>query len=148
MSTPIRLHPQNPKCFEYRGQPRALITATEHYGAVMNRPVDLTNCDREPIHIPGSIQPFGFLLGLQSDFTVCMASENAADYLGRDYTDVFQRPVQQFAVALRDQPGLQVDAHGDIARIRLHAGVFRQHLEQLVERHRNRLGQPRRVLQA
>ena len=60
----------------------------------MNRPVDLTNCDREPIHIPGSIQPFGFLLGLQSDFKVCMASENVADYLGRDYTDVFQRPIE------------------------------------------------------
>jgi light-regulated signal transduction histidine kinase (bacteriophytochrome) len=59
----------------------------------MNKPVDLTNCDREPIHIPGSIQPFGFLLGLQSDFTVCMASENVADYLGRDFADVFQRPV-------------------------------------------------------
>lgn len=60
----------------------------------MNRPVDLTNCDREPIHIPGSIQPFGFLLGLQSDFTVCMASENVADYLGRDTADVFLRPVE------------------------------------------------------
>ncbi len=60
----------------------------------MNRPVDLTNCDREPIHIPGSIQPFGFLLGLQSDFTIRMASENVADYLGRDYADVFQRPVE------------------------------------------------------
>ncbi len=59
----------------------------------MNKPVDLTNCDREPIHIPGSIQPFGFLLGLQSDFTVCMASENVADYLGRDFADAFQRPV-------------------------------------------------------
>ena len=53
-------------------------------GAVMNRQVDLTNCDREPIHIPGSIQPFGFLLGLQSDFTICIASENVASYLGRD----------------------------------------------------------------
>ena len=59
----------------------------------MNKQVDLTNCDREPIHIPGSIQPFGFLLGLQSDFTVCMASENVADYLGRDCADIFQRPV-------------------------------------------------------
>jgi len=28
----------------------------------MNVPVDLTNCDREPIHIPGSIQPHGLLL--------------------------------------------------------------------------------------
>ena len=26
------------------------------------QPVDLTNCDREPIHIPGSIQPHGVLL--------------------------------------------------------------------------------------
>ena len=32
--------------------------------------VDLTNCDREPIHVPGSIQPFGFLLTLLSDFTM------------------------------------------------------------------------------
>ena len=61
----------------------------------MNKQVDLTNCDREPIHIPGSIQPFGFLLGLQSDFTVCMASENVADYLGRDCADIFQRPVAE-----------------------------------------------------
>ncbi len=35
---PIRLHPQNPRVFEYRGKPLVLITATEHYGAVMNRP--------------------------------------------------------------------------------------------------------------
>src|SRR5919202_841848 len=26
------------------------------------QPLDLTNCDREPIHIPGSIQPHGVLL--------------------------------------------------------------------------------------
>ena len=63
----------------------------------MNKQVDLTNCDREPIHIPGSIQPFGFMLGLQSDFTVCMASENVADYLGRDCADIFQRPVDRGA---------------------------------------------------
>ncbi len=35
---PIRIHPQNPKLFEFRGQPRVLVTPTEHYGAVMNRP--------------------------------------------------------------------------------------------------------------
>ena len=38
MSTPIRIHPQNPKLFEFRGRPLVLLTATEHYGAVMNRP--------------------------------------------------------------------------------------------------------------
>ena len=28
--------------------------------------VDLTNCDREPIHIPGSIQPHGALLAVDA----------------------------------------------------------------------------------
>lgn len=37
MSSPIRIHPDNPKLFEFRGRPLKLITATEHYGAVMNR---------------------------------------------------------------------------------------------------------------
>jgi len=59
----------------------------------MNPQVDLSNCDREPIHIPGSVQEFGFLLALQSDFTICMASENVGAYLGRDPSDILQRPV-------------------------------------------------------
>lgn len=37
---PIRIHPQNPRVFEFRGKPLVLVTATEHYGAVMNRPFD------------------------------------------------------------------------------------------------------------
>jgi hypothetical protein len=35
---PIRIHPENGKLFEYRGEPRVLLCATEHYGAVLNRP--------------------------------------------------------------------------------------------------------------
>jgi light-regulated signal transduction histidine kinase (bacteriophytochrome) len=50
----------------------------------MNEQVNLTNCDREPIHVPGSVQPFGFLLTLLSDFSICMASENAGAFLGPD----------------------------------------------------------------
>jgi hypothetical protein len=38
MPPPLRIHPQNPKLFEFRGEPRVLLTATEHYGSVMNRP--------------------------------------------------------------------------------------------------------------
>jgi hypothetical protein len=38
MTSPIRLHPANPKFFEFRAKPLILVTATEHYGAVMNRP--------------------------------------------------------------------------------------------------------------
>jgi predicted GH43/DUF377 family glycosyl hydrolase len=34
---PIRLHPENPKYFLFRGKPLVLVTATEHYGSVINR---------------------------------------------------------------------------------------------------------------
>ena len=47
--------------------------------------VDLSSCDREPIHIPGSIQPFGFLLVLEEpDGNVLQASANAGALLGED----------------------------------------------------------------
>lgn len=46
-------------------------------------PVDLTNCDREPIHIPGSIQPHGALLAFDVGLTqVLRHSRNALDMLG------------------------------------------------------------------
>lgn len=38
MSAAVRIHPKNPRLFEFRGAPLVLVTATEHYGAVMNRP--------------------------------------------------------------------------------------------------------------
>ena len=33
---PIRLHPDNPHYFLWRGQPTVLITSAEHYGALLN----------------------------------------------------------------------------------------------------------------
>lgn len=45
--------------------------------------VDLDSCAREPIHIPGAIQPHGFLLGCTlPDWTVAQVSANCASYLG------------------------------------------------------------------
>jgi len=38
--SPVRLHPENPRYFYYNGKPIVLITATEHYGAVLNRNFD------------------------------------------------------------------------------------------------------------
>ena len=50
--------------------------------------VDLTNCDREPIQIPGAIQPHGVLLSLREpDLTVVQASANVGDYLGTHVDD-------------------------------------------------------------
>ena len=56
-------------------------------------PVDLTNCDREPIHILGAIQPTGFLLALTADWMVARASANLGDYLGLEPADVIGKPV-------------------------------------------------------
>ncbi|MGE0664915.1 MAG: HWE histidine kinase domain-containing protein [Sphingomonadales bacterium] len=52
----------------------------------MNNPsVDLSNCDREPIHIPGSIQPHGCLLACDTVAGIVLRhSANAQAMLGTD----------------------------------------------------------------
>jgi light-regulated signal transduction histidine kinase (bacteriophytochrome)/CheY-like chemotaxis protein len=47
-----------------------------------NDPVDLTNCDREPIHQLGAIQPIGFLVQLSPEWLVIRASANLEKFLG------------------------------------------------------------------
>ena len=43
----------------------------------------IERCAQEPIHVPGSIQPHGFLLVLdESDLSILQASENAEQWLG------------------------------------------------------------------
>jgi len=37
---PLSIHPENPKYFLFRGKPLVLISASEHYGSVINRPFD------------------------------------------------------------------------------------------------------------
>ncbi|HWD26224.1 MAG TPA: HWE histidine kinase domain-containing protein [Rhizomicrobium sp.] len=58
-----------------------------------NEPVDLTNCDREPIHLLGNIQPFGFLLGVARDWTILHASENTTAYLGTPARELLGQPL-------------------------------------------------------
>ena len=43
---------------------------------------DLTNCEREQIHLAGSIQPHGALLVVKDDLAIVQASENARAFLG------------------------------------------------------------------
>ncbi|MBE9585571.1 GAF domain-containing protein [Mucilaginibacter sp. JRF] len=43
--------------------------------------VDLNNCDREPIHIPGQIQPHGFLIAVDDEFIIRYHSENVSDFI-------------------------------------------------------------------
>jgi chemotaxis family two-component system sensor kinase Cph1 len=56
--------------------------------------VDPTDCEREPIRTPGSIQPHGVLLVLDGrDLTVVQASENAEEMLGVPAFQALGRPL-------------------------------------------------------
>lgn len=58
--------------------------------------VDLTTCDREPIHLLGSVQSFGFLLALQSDWLIAYCSENTSYYLGCEWQQVLGEPLKKW----------------------------------------------------
>ena len=60
-------------------------------------PVDLTNCDREPIHLLGAIQPFGFLIAVSTpDWFVQRASANVSDWLKVTAPDMVSRSLLDF----------------------------------------------------
>jgi chemotaxis family two-component system sensor kinase Cph1 len=47
----------------------------------MSFQTDLTNCDKEPIHIPGQIQSHGFLIVVDENCFIRFHSENITDFL-------------------------------------------------------------------
>lgn len=56
---------------------------------IVNRDlVTLTNCEHEPIHIPGSIQPHGFLLGINLDWKIEFCSGNISAFLDVVYNEI------------------------------------------------------------
>ena len=58
-------------------------------------PVDLDNCAREPIHVPGSIQPRGVYLAVtEPDLVVRHTSQNVAELLGHPVDDVLGHPLE------------------------------------------------------
>lgn len=59
--------------------------------------VDLSNCDREPIHIPGKVQSQGFLLAVDSEsLLITYASENTKDYIAVEAKNLLGRPFENF----------------------------------------------------
>ncbi|MDB5205746.1 MAG: multi-sensor signal transduction histidine kinase [Flavisolibacter sp.] len=59
--------------------------------------VNITNCESEPIHIPGSIQPHGFLLGAKKDdLTITHCSENCTLFLGVPVSEILGKPLGNF----------------------------------------------------
>ncbi|HWT72559.1 MAG TPA: ATP-binding protein [Oxalicibacterium sp.] len=89
--------------------------------------LDLSNCDREPIHIPGSIQPHGVLLAFAPDTRLAACSANAAmlgcalPAQGGMLNDAHLEPKLRAAVLL----ALQNEAHHeDLFGIALPGGRF------------------------
>ncbi|WP_009631998.1 ATP-binding protein [Synechocystis sp. PCC 7509] len=69
--------------------------------------LDLTNCDREPIHIPGLIQSHGVLLVLKEpELQIIQVSSNTKTFLGQEPEQLLNTKLQQ----LLDEDQIQVIA--------------------------------------
>ena len=54
--------------------------------------IDLTNCDREPIHLLGAIQPIGFLVAVSTDWLIARVSANIVDFFDVAIDDIIGQP--------------------------------------------------------
>ena len=71
--------------------------------------IDLTACEREPIHIPGSIQPHGLLFALsRADMTLTHASANIATVLRIDPASILKKPFHEALSGIAAQLGADV----------------------------------------
>lgn len=57
----------------------------------------LTNCESEPIHIPGSIQPYGLLLAVKMvDYSIAFASKNCETYFQLPLNEIIGKSLHHF----------------------------------------------------
>ena len=74
-------------------------------------PDDISACDREPIHIPGSIQPHGLLLALDpADRTLVQTSANVSALIGEVLGQPLDTAWPQLAEALSTAPDTDAEA--------------------------------------
>lgn len=65
------------------------------------------DCAREPIHIPGGIQPHGYLMSVDDAGNIVQASANVGELLGEDTESVLGQPL---AMVLGDAAAAVLDA--------------------------------------
>ncbi len=92
-------------------------------------PIDLTNCDKEPIHIPGQIQPHGVLLAITKDdeHTIVQASRNTMTLFGVAAEELLGQPLatligEEQLIALL-QYDLSTQSTSDLQYTRLNINV-------------------------
>jgi PAS fold len=101
--------------------PRKLVVfPTREYLVQDQMKVDLTNCDREPIHQLGTIQPIGFLVAVTTDWLITRVSANVADFIGSDPDHMVGNPLAEFFL-----PKAVHDLRNRIARLRAADSVER-----------------------
>lgn len=61
--------------------------------------VDLTNCDREPIHIPNLVQAHGVLIALDNELDITQISENCAGHFGKTADELLNQPLENLTGA-------------------------------------------------
>jgi len=102
---------------------------------IVNREiVTLTNCEHEPIHIPGQIQPHGFLLGITSEWKIEYCTNNISSFvsvshtevLGKQLADVFGKKAEQLILEyisedkIQDVFPLEIALLGKLFQIGIH----------------------------
>lgn len=71
---------------------------------MIHETIDLTNCDREPLHIPGSIQPHGVLLVLQDPtLEIVQVSSNTQKAIARQPEELLGKPLSDLLDAKQIQ---------------------------------------------
>lgn len=72
--------------------------------------VDLTNCDKEPIHIPGKVQSHGFLIAIKkTDLTITYLSENTGDFLNITAKGLLGKPVSVISDFFKQEPNFNIE---------------------------------------
>lgn len=64
--------------------------------------VDITECDREPVHIPGCIQSHGFIIGFSEEGVVTRISENLLERAGVKGNAVLGRAIEAIPHELQE----------------------------------------------
>ncbi|WP_100657842.1 ATP-binding protein [Alteromonas flava] len=90
----------------------------------------LSNCDKEPIHIPGAIQPFAYVIILDSLFQVVAVSENIGLLLNLKPEQCIGRNISEIPL-LNSISGTEIQANNIITDVYFNNSSYTVHVTDL-----------------